>query len=97
MSIGVSSARGKKYRVSCRSTGGTVLESRFTVRTTQNVLQAVGQLQGMGSDHYTHSTGILSNGVNGEQYSCSADNGIPDPRSSTTITLEGPMIILIVM
>ena len=92
VSIDVVSERQGTFRVTCTSSGGTVLSSSLTGPGGLDLeLQPVGTPQYRGQDTYHATTGTLTGGSDGDTYHCTASNGVPlsDPIASDSETLTG--------
>ena len=91
VSIDVVSAREGTFRVTCTSSGGTVLSSSLTGPGGLDLeLQPVGAPLYMGQDTYHATTGTRT-GNDGDTFHCTASNGVPlsDPIASDIETLRG--------
>ena len=77
VSIDVVSVREGTFRVTCTSSGGTVLSSSLTGPGGLDLeLQPVGTPQYRGQDTYSVTTGTRT-GSDGDTYHCTASNGVP--------------------
>ena len=86
----VVSVREGTFRVTCTSSGGTVLSSSLTGPGGLNLpLQPVYTPRYRGYDTYHATTGILTGGSDGDTYHCTASNGVPAPVPSDSETLRG--------
>ena len=89
VSIDVVSVREGTFRVTCTSSGGTVLSSSLTGPGGLDLeLQPVGTPQYRGQDTYSVTTGTRT-GSDGDTYHCTASNGVPAPVPSDSETLRG--------
>ena len=86
-SVDVESGRLGTFRVRCTSSGGRALSMSVTgpggFSEDLGNIQAVGTPQRMGSDSFSSSTDITSEGSDGQVYECTASNGVSsDPTGS---------------
>ena len=89
-SIDVVSGRLGTFRVRCDSSGGRALSMSVTgpdaFSEDLNSIQAVGTPQRRGSDSFSDSTDIISEGSDGQTYVCTASNGVSsDPTDSVEL------------
>ena len=89
-SIVVESGRLGTFRVRCTSSGGRALSMSVTrsggFSEDLDNIQAMGTPQRMGSDSFSDSTVIIPGGSDGQEYECTASNGLPsDPTGSVEL------------